>query len=132
MKNQFTLKKNTNNPVDNYDFYKNKGAKPDESPVPNAVGGIFSRPHVGMLAEAGPEAYIPLNGSTRSESIWRTTGEKLGLSSSGGGDTFQITFAHVINGGSASEIMPQLEGQQQSFMEEFKAVLHQQRRVSFN
>jgi hypothetical protein len=27
----------------------------------HAAGGIFSRPHIGLIAEKGPEAIIPLN-----------------------------------------------------------------------
>ena len=28
---------------------------------PHQAGGIFTRPHVGLVGEAGPEAIIPLN-----------------------------------------------------------------------
>ena len=31
------------------------------APIPHAAGGIFTRPHVGLVAERGPEAIIPLN-----------------------------------------------------------------------
>jgi hypothetical protein len=29
--------------------------------TPHAAGGIFTRPHIGLIAEHGPEAIIPLN-----------------------------------------------------------------------
>jgi hypothetical protein len=29
--------------------------------TPHATGGIFTRPHIGLIAERGPEANIPLN-----------------------------------------------------------------------
>lgn len=45
----------------------------------HADGGIFDQPHFGVLAEAGPEAYIPLDGSDNAKSIWREAGMRLGL-----------------------------------------------------
>lgn len=45
----------------------------------HADGGIFDQPHFGVLAEAGPEAYIPLDGSENAKSIWREAGMRLGL-----------------------------------------------------
>lgn len=45
----------------------------------HADGGIFDQPHFGVLAEAGPEAYIPLDGSENAKSIWREAGTRLGL-----------------------------------------------------
>jgi TP901 family phage tail tape measure protein len=70
--------------------------------VPHASGGIFSTPHIGLVAEAGtPEAVIPLNNSARSQSLWEQAGEIMGR----GGDTgFTITFAPVyqISGNASS------------------------------
>lgn len=47
--------------------------------TPHAVGGIFTKPHFGLLAEAGPEAYIPLDGSQNALSIWEKAGAMLGV-----------------------------------------------------
>ena len=47
--------------------------------TPHAEGGIFSTPHFGLLAEDGPEAYIPLDGSQNALSIWEQAGEMLGV-----------------------------------------------------
>ena len=47
--------------------------------IPHASGGIFSTPHYGLLAEEGPEAYIPLDGSDNALSIWEKAGELLGV-----------------------------------------------------
>ena len=44
----------------------------------HAEGGIFDEPHFGVLAEAGPEAYVPLDKSKRSISIWQQAGQILG------------------------------------------------------
>lgn len=49
------------------------------NPTPHAKGGIFNTPHVGLLAEAGPESYIPIDGSNNAISIWEKTGELLGV-----------------------------------------------------
>ncbi len=47
----------------------------------HALGGIMMRPHLGLVAEAGPEAIIPLSPAmrTRSLSLWQETGERLGI-----------------------------------------------------
>lgn len=56
-------------------------------PVKHASGGIFDQPHVGVFAEAGPEAFIPIDRSERSVSLWEQTGKELGLLGDSG-DTF--------------------------------------------
>ncbi|MBQ9365057.1 MAG: hypothetical protein IJT82_04690, partial [Schwartzia sp.] len=45
----------------------------------NALGGIYKRPHLTWVAEAGsPEAIVPLDGSRRAFSLWQKAGEMLG------------------------------------------------------
>lgn len=44
----------------------------------HALGGIFDTPHYGVFAEAGPEAFIPIDGSDNAISIWEETGNLLG------------------------------------------------------
>jgi TP901 family phage tail tape measure protein len=100
--------------------------------APHASGGIFNRAHLGLVAEAGPEAIIPLNGSGRAKSLWATAGEKLGMGGGGGGTSVNITFAPVINGGNAAEIKPVLEEQRRSFEDQMSAWARQQRRLSFD
>ena len=48
--------------------------------TPHAMGGIMTSPHVGLVAEDGPEAIIPLGGSrrTRALDLWNQTGSLLG------------------------------------------------------
>jgi hypothetical protein len=50
-----------------------------------ATGGILTRPHLGMVAEAGPEAIIPLGQNRRARGIglWQKAGEMLGMQSYG-------------------------------------------------
>lgn len=95
----------------------------------HGTGGIFSQPHLGIVAEAGvDEAIIPLDGSPRSKSLWQTAGERIGASS--GGTVINAPFAPVIHGAGA-EILPALQEQQRSFIDQLKDAVHQQRRVSF-
>lgn len=47
----------------------------------HAYGGIYTQPHLGLVAEAGAESIIPLSPSKRTRGIdlWRETGELLGV-----------------------------------------------------
>lgn len=45
----------------------------------HALGGIFNRPHMGVVAEAGPEAIIPLNKSRRSRVLYQQAGRAMGM-----------------------------------------------------
>jgi phage-related minor tail protein len=40
----------------------------------HADGGVFSTPHVGLVAEAGPEAIIPLNNPGRAAEVMAEAG----------------------------------------------------------
>lgn len=74
----FKKKENERPPVDM--IMRTPGTKiPVEK---HAIGGILTRPHLGMVAEAGPEAVIPLSSGKRSQAIdlFKRTGQMLGLS----------------------------------------------------
>lgn len=45
----------------------------------HAEGGIFDTPHVAWFAEDGPEAAIPLDGSSNAISLWEKVGQLLGI-----------------------------------------------------
>lgn len=49
--------------------------------VTHAVGGILTHPHLGLVAEAGPEAIIPLSTRMRARAmdLWLETGRRLGV-----------------------------------------------------
>lgn len=49
--------------------------------TPHAEGGIMTRPHIGLVAEDGAEAIIPLSGKRRNRGItlWQEAGERLGV-----------------------------------------------------
>lgn len=64
-------------------------------PKKHADGGIFDTPHYGVFAEAGPEAFIPLDRSAHSVSIWEEAGRQLGV-----GD-------HVTNNTDSSRVVIQ-------------------------
>lgn len=59
-------------------------------------GGILTRPHIGLVAEAGPEAIIPLSTRTRSRALalYEETGRRLGVKTyAEGGFAGQVTVA---------------------------------------
>ena len=70
----------------------------------HAEGGILTDPHLGLVAEDGPEAIIPLDGSSRAKSIWEQAGEALGLlsGSAGSGGSFSGTGSDSENTGGSS------------------------------
>lgn len=49
----------------------------------HAEGGIFSKPHIGLVAEAGREAIIPLEDRSRGIPLWKAAGEEMGMSFGG-------------------------------------------------
>ncbi|RKJ18427.1 phage tail tape measure protein [bacterium D16-50] len=51
----------------------------------HAEGGIFDTPHVAWFAEEGPEAAIPLDGSSNAISLWERVGRLLGVLDGGMG-----------------------------------------------
>lgn len=53
--------------------------------VRHARGGIFDTPHWGVFAEEGPEAFIPLDGSSSAVSVWEEAGKHLGILGDPGG-----------------------------------------------
>lgn len=112
-----------------------------------AEGGILSRPHIGLVAEDGPEAIIPLDGSTRAKSIWQEAGELLGITSpepvrelsaaagtiteSGGGDTYNITYAPVLQGASQAELERAARSSFDEFEQHFDEMIKKRRRLSY-
>jgi len=91
-----------------------------------AFGGFANRPSI-FGDGPGLEAAIPIDGSSRSRSIWERTGEMSGFSS---GTNIQVTFAPVIHG-AGPEIIPALKEQQRSFMDQLGDIAHQKRRVAY-
>jgi len=95
----------------------------------NAAGGIYGKgSFLTTFAEEGAEAAIPLDGSPRALSLWQKAGDMLGVSM-GGGTNIQVTFAPVIHG-AGSDIMPELQRQQDSFMDQLKETVWQQGRMA--
>jgi hypothetical protein len=64
--------------------------------------------------------------------MWKTAGEQLGTSNGSGGDTFHVSFAPVINGGSGQEIKSVLEEQRLSFEQQFNRMMQDKSRTAFN
>ncbi|MCC5467622.1 phage tail tape measure protein [Pelosinus baikalensis] len=96
-----------------------------------ANGTIATSPHIGLFAEKGPEAVIPINDSARAHSLLEQTNRMMGVSSSGGGTVINANFAPVINGGNSSEIQPILKEAQEDFFANLNGVIQQERRLSY-
>lgn len=98
----------------------------------HAEGGIFSRPHLALVAEAGPEAVIPLDGSPRSLGLLARAGELLGVRPVGGAN---ITYAPVYNiyGGSnvEAQVRRAAKAAEDDFAARFRAYVRQERRLSY-
>ena len=67
----------------------------------HASGGILRQPHIGMVAEEGPEAWIPLDGSANAVSVWEQAGRELGVTNSD--NRSSITYAPVYQISGADE-----------------------------
>lgn len=111
---------------------ENRAARNAGEKIPAyAKGGILTRPHVGLVAEAGPEAVIPLNRSPRSVSLWKQAGRSMGLTG-GGGTVIHLTYAPQINGGDPNTIKPVLEENNRTLMDQLRSIHRQNERVSFS
>lgn len=85
-----------------------------------ARGGIATRPHLGLVAEAGvPESMIPHDGSQRSKNLWVQTGQALGMfkeakqetatgAVGGSGTTVNLGDINITNGSDVDSVMAQL------------------------
>lgn len=122
-----------------------------------AKGGILTRPHIGMVAEEGPEAVIPLNGTQRAYSLWVRAGQLLGVQPKNGQQTklsssfsrlkeakeqlsststqgvvYNIEYAPNLSGTqNTSEIKQILQQDKRSFFEQLKQIEHDRERLRF-
>lgn len=104
----------------------------------HAEGGIFDQPHFGLLAEAGPEAYVPLDKSKRSVSIWQQAGQALGVLGGGGGAQPQqaaqpITYSptYQIYGADEQTVRKATRDDQERFEMMMARYLRDQQRLAF-
>lgn len=84
------------------------GAGAALAPVPQTqAGGLFSHPQIRSIAEAGPEAVIPLQRSARSRGLLSTAAEALGMGGrmGGGGGSYNVNVTPniTINGVAAGQ-----------------------------
>lgn len=92
----------------------------------HATGGIFSRPHRGLIAEDGPEAIIPLGGSRRQTglNLWRQAGMALGATAGGAGvNVGGVTVNITVDGGSGT-LVDALNSQSEEIKEAIAGVLY--------
>ncbi len=69
-----------------------------------ASGGLFASPHIALVAEAGPEAIIPLSTRMRNRALalWEETGRRLGVRPYAEGGFVGPVPARVAIGGASS------------------------------
>lgn len=87
------------------------------APTPHAWGGIMTKPHMGIVAEAGAESIIPLSPSKRGRGIdlWEQTGQALGVRpyAEGGivgeAEDTDVPITPVSNGGVPAKVDVHLE-----------------------
>ncbi|SHK92892.1 hypothetical protein [Desulforamulus aeronauticus] len=74
----------------------------------HANGGILYRPHLGLVAEAGPEAIIPLSSRMRSRALglWQQAGEYLGVRPYATGGLVGIMPTPIVAGGGVNVTVP--------------------------
>lgn len=111
-----------------------------------AEGGILNHPHIGMVAEDGPEAIIPLDGSPRAKSIWQEAGELLGITESSpakgipaagstaessGGNVYNINYAPTLQGASQAELERAARNSLDEFIRQFDEMVKLQERLSY-
>lgn len=100
-----------------------------------AEGGIAYVPSI--FGEAGPEMAIPLNQKPRSRSLLEKANDLMGYNNnSGNNGDIHVTWAPniTLQGGDKSvveQLREALKQTEDGFERRFKAMLHQQRRVSF-
>lgn len=100
------------------------------SVVPHATGGIFNRPHVGMVAEAGAEAIVPLTDKARGMSVLSGAARALGVGSGGG---INLTYAPQISmgGSGAAGIENALRSGADDMVAKLKQAMQQEQRLNY-
>lgn len=112
-----------------------------------ANGTIATSPHIGLFAEKGPEAVIPLDGSQRAMSLWATAGQMMGLGGSGlfqdfvdspasnsSGPTFIYSPNVTVDGGDpnvVSKVRQVIRDEAEDFKTKMDAWAAQQRRLGY-
>ena len=108
----------------------------------NADGGIIRNKELSWLAEEGPEAVIPLDGSRNAVSLWEKAGQLLGMENrfddldlDGGGSTIKIEYKPTLNfygeAPSKDDLTSALDISQDKFDDHFDRYLKTHSRVSF-
>ena len=107
------------------------GSTPPGMPsfVPHAKGGIFNRPHLGMVGEAGTESVIPIKSSKDSYNLYKQTGAMLGLA--GGGTTFAPVINITAAGGDKQSLKQAAGMTAEEVKKAFKQMMKEERRRGF-
>jgi hypothetical protein len=106
----------------------------------HATGGIFNNPHLGLVAEAGPEAIIPLNNSVNGQALWQQAGLQGGYlqppaleraNTTNNSSTSNVTFSpNITVQGGSGDVQGQVTQALKMSMSEFKTMWQQMQRDS--
>lgn len=107
----------------------------------NADGGIIRNKELSWLAERGPEAVIPLDGSQNAVSLWEKAGQLLGMDNRfddldlGGGDMLTVLYSPILNfygeAPNKDDLTEALDISQDKFNSHMDQYLRTRSRVSF-
>lgn len=113
-----------------------------------ATGGIIEKPTIAKFAEEGPEAAIPLDGSSRAKSLWLEAGRRLGMDtepiyselpeikSTSTGDNsntnkWTLNVTYNVYGGNNEDLSAQFEANNRRIMEMIQEKEDRARRLNY-
>lgn len=100
---------------------------PSNVPVPHAKGGIFNRPHVGMVGEAGTESVIPVKRTRESLNLLKQTSAMMGV----GGATFAPSVTINAQGADKQAVKEAASMSMKQFTKMYKQMKKDMARVAF-
>jgi hypothetical protein len=116
------------------------GGSGGETPTPAAVpgaqfGGIFRKPQLLQVAEAGPEAIVPLSGGSRAQDLLSYANRMIGGAGVAGPTNVSFAPNITINGNATeaeqSAMDSRLRSLAKDFVSQFKAAQTHERRLSY-
>lgn len=98
-----------------------------EEPPKHGTGGYFDKPHVAVIGDK-PETIVPEGNTPRNRGLLKRAAEGVGASL---GNTYNFTFAPVVNGGNADENRRMLQEEEEEFERKMDAYFAKKGRMSY-
>jgi phage-related minor tail protein len=103
-------------------------------PAPHAAGGIFSTPHLGLVAEAGAEAIVPIDDPARGFPILSMAAGMMGIPT-GKRSSDNIVYSPVYNITAQDSVVEEFRRAaaeaEENFAARMAAYRHQEARIAF-